>query len=294
MNIICALLLWSALSSGDASAEVDATMPPDDVLQRVYQQYPYVTYRGKLFTFETEFTWPDGYQRLDSAGLSPFQLWVSHMPMWHRDIGVTSLERTTVLAPAQVSRAVHLPWRTSQFKDYAIPLQMLAEYQLMKKREHQWTVHTKGGDSVTYDAFLSSTVGYDARQRLMLRPAEKRQPDSTEFDAFFALVAFNSNYSSLETNADSVSTEHLRPGDLFISRNESGTQGRVYVIMLVVRNDSGDTRYIVATGCPRICDFHIPLFHDDRENPWLTLAEVQALAPEQYPIKGFFRLRVPE
>jgi hypothetical protein len=66
----------------------------------------------------------------------------------------------------------------------------------------------------------------------------------------------------------------------------------VFVILLVTTNDHGDSRYIVGTGCSQPCDFYVPLFHDDRANPWLTLEEVKGLITG-YPVIGFHRLRVP-
>lgn len=286
-----ALMLWLSV----APTETDLSRPPQNVLDHYYQEYPYMKYRGRLWSIESEFTWPEGFRRLDSASLSPFQYWVSHLPLWHQQTGVASLERGDVYRADQISRAVHLPWRTSRLTDYAIPLQVLAEYVLAHGLEDRWQVLPRGGDTITYDRHLANGVVFDAHGNLKFRPSEPRIADSLEFNKFFNIIATNSNYSSLAANADSVSESDLRPGDLLISRNDSGNRGRVYMILLVAQDDAGEKRYIVGTGCSDFgCDFHIPLFHADRTNPWLTLDELKALAPPDFARAGFYRLRVPQ
>lgn len=288
---VIALLLWFSV----ASTDVDLTTPPQDVLDHYYQDYPYMKYRGRLWSFESEFTWPEGYRRLDSTSLTPFQYWVSHMPLWHYQIGVTAASRVLILNSDQISRAVHLPWRVSKLNDYTVPWQVLAEYLAAHDLLDKWRVLPRGGDTISYQKFLSSEAVYDARRNVKFRAAEPRFPDTLEFRKFLSLIALNTTYGSLAANTDSISENSLRPGDLLLARNDPGTKGRVYMVMVVAENDAGEKRYIVATTCPNEgCDFHIPLFRDDRTNPWLTLDEMKALAPDSLPYTGFFRLRVPE
>ncbi|RME18780.1 MAG: hypothetical protein D6800_15110, partial [Candidatus Zixiibacteriota bacterium] len=93
-----------------------------------WQRYPFMNHWGRVFTFESEFDWPARYRRPDSADLSPFQFWVSHLPLWPKTRGVGSLRRGDVYMPKDISRVIDLPWRTQNFTDAAIPLQLYAEY----------------------------------------------------------------------------------------------------------------------------------------------------------------------
>ncbi len=254
-------------------------------------QYPFITYKGSAFTFESEFLWPEGYRRLDSAKLSPYQFWVSNFPLWHRDKGVASLARGTVLKADQISRSVHLPWRSTKFYDCVIPLQMLAEYMVAHHREFDLAYLPKRGDPVRYEAFLKSQIVYDSYGGIVMQPAQKRVPTDSLFNLYFDLVATNTTYQSLEQNCDPVTDSAILPGDLLIGRDSIGLQGKVYSILLVVANKAGDKRYIVGTGCADGCDFYIPLLGDDRKFPWLTLSQVRDLVNQ--PVVGFFRPRVP-
>lgn len=265
----------------------------EEELNKFFKNYPYVLYKTKIFNAESEFAWPDGFKRMPDSKMTKYQAWVSRMPLWHGLKGVATLGQGLAFEADEISRCVMLPWRTSKFFDYAVPLQIQLEWLLKEKRADRWQILPKAGDTMSYARWLSSTPLYDSRMRLVLKPSEVRMPDSLEYNRFFNLVADNSNYLSLESNCDSVSEADIRPGDLLIARTELGTTGRVYVIMTILQNEQGDKRYLIGTGGNPPCDFYIPLFHNNQIDPWLTLDELKGLPPQEFSYKGFFRLRMP-
>ncbi len=286
--MLCALLAPTALRS-----QTPNTLD-QEILGKFFKNYPYVIYNTKLFSAESEFVWPEGFSRLPDSKMTKYQAWVSRMPLWHFQKGVATLGQGLAFEADEISRCVMLPWRTSKFFDYAVPLQIQLEWLLKEKRADRWNILPKAGDTMSYAKWLSSTPVYDNRLRLILKPSEVRMPDSLEYNRFFNLVADNSNYLSLESNCDSVTEDQLRPGDLLIARTEIGTSGRVFVILVILQNEQGDKRYLIATGGNPPCDFYIPKFHDQQNNPWLTLDEVKGLPPQDLTYKGFFRLRMPK
>ena len=60
---------------------------------------------------------------------------------------------------------------------------------------------------------------------------------------------------------------------------------------LEVENKEKERLFLVGTGCPEVSDFHIPLFNENEDNPWITLETVKSLA-EEYPVRGFYRLKM--
>jgi len=256
------------------------------------KQYPYLTPDELVRTCESEFKWPEGFRRLDSDKLTPFQNWVSHIPMWDDGKSVYSITTGTILRREQISRSIHYPWRTGHFRDCIIPLQLLTDYKFWTDRPDDLAIVTKKGDTVTYKKFLQSEISYDPYFRINFVPAQKRKPSVEEFNGFVDLFAFNSDYASLEKQCDPIVASNFRPGDLYVGRDSIGVTGKVYVILVVASNSRGDFRYVVGTGCPEPCDFYVPLFHDDRSNPWLTPDELKALITG-YPMVGFYRLKVP-
>jgi hypothetical protein len=101
------------------------------------EHYPFMQGQGSVWTFESEFLWPEGFRRLDQKKLTGYQFWISNLPLWHYGQGVGSLARGTVLVPEKISRTLNLPWRTTKFYDCMIPLQLLAEYVLYLKKPNE-------------------------------------------------------------------------------------------------------------------------------------------------------------
>lgn len=286
LTIMILFVLAGCVVPGVLGAEQVAARKFDWYLE----QYPYIEYRGRAFTFESEFTWPDGFHRVDSASLTPFQFWVSNMPLWDFTKGIFSYTSGTKFKSSEISRPVHFPWRTSHFTDCVIPLQLVADYKFWRGRQDEVKLIPLRGDTLTYETFLKSEVTYDAPMSVRFKPTQKREPAESEFNAFFDLCAICTDYETLEQNSDRVSDTILRPGDLYVGRDSTGLKGKVYVVMVATNNDKGEYRYIVATGCSERCDFYIPLFHNDRKNPWLTFDEIKGLIADQ-PITGFFRVK---
>jgi hypothetical protein len=255
------------------------------------KHYPFMQGKENVWTFESEFLWPEGFRRLDEKKLTGYQFWISHLPLWHYGQGVGSLARGMVLMPEKISRTLNLPWRTTKFYDCVIPLQLLAEYMLYLKKPNELAYRPKIGDPLTYPMFLKNDVAYDAHGRILFTPVKERTPSDSLFNAFLDLVAVNTNYASLESNCESVPDSSVLPGDLLIGRDSLGTSGKVVTVLLVAGNNAGETRYIVGFGCDDGCDLYIPLSQENRVYPWLTLDEVKGLVVR--PHVGFYRPIVP-
>lgn len=287
-SVLLATALLTIASTCAAATDKDAIKTRD----RYIKQFPYLDTLGPVNTFESEFKWPEGFRRRDPKKLTPFQNWVSNIPMWDDGKSVYAINTGTVLKRDKISRSIRYPWRTAQFRDCIIPLQLIADYKYFTNRPNDLMFITKLGDSVTYKRWLESEISYSPTFRIRYTPTEKREPSEKEFAGFFDLAVTNSDYGSLEKLCDPISDTDFRPGDIYLGRDTTGRTGKVFVILMVVTNDSGDHRYIVGTGCAQPCDFYVPLFHEDRANPWLTPDELKGLITD-YPVIGFYRPRIP-
>ena len=284
------IFLLLLIMCGGIVAAQDSTDVPE-ILQWYYDHYPFVTMTDTIFTFESEFVWPDGFHRPDSSEQTPFQNWVSHFPLWHQWTSVGSWKGGKQYAYDKISRPIHLPWKGSRFNDKSIPIRIWGEWLHYNNRGAELKVLPKAGDTLRYEDFLSGDLVYNNRMEPFFKPTEPRQPSDREFYSFLMCCIDHTDYRSLAANSVSIKPDELMPGDLLIAQNETGRKGRVYIVMLKVVNDKGDKRYVVGCGCEEACDFHIPLLTEDRHKPWVTLAEIEQLAPD-YPQRGFYRLRI--
>jgi len=265
---------------------------PSETLRDWYvKHYDFYTIKDTVYTFETEFEFPDGYKRPDSADLTPFQNWVSHFPLWHQWKPIGKLRGGKAFEADQVSRAVHLPWKGKSFRDYAIPLRILAEFLRYQHCEFDLHVIPELGDTLRYEDWLKGKPFSSSRGEVFFKPSEQRKHDPYEYFRFVDLCMRNTSYPSLAENCDSITENEVAPSDLFIAHDEKGKSGSVYVILNMLVNEAGKKLFMVATGCPEACDFHIPLFNNNRDYPWITSKHIKALGADM-PHSGFFRFRV--
>ncbi len=291
-QVIIALLLVAATSSlAAAEGTINTAQRP---IEWYLQQYPFIQYKGVIFSFENQFDWPSGFARVDSAKLTPYQFWISNLPLWFKDRPVGSLKHGTVQKADSISRVVHLPWRTIKFSDKIIPLHLTADYLFVKGQDDKLSAITLSGDTITFDRYLSGTVGYGPRQEIRWTPVKRRPPTEAEYDRCVGLIADNTTYRSLLHNCVSIAESDVLPGDFYITCDSTGERGRVAVALVTIENANGHRLYIFGTGCANECDFHIPLFNNRRDYPWTTTEEVVKRFGPAMAISGFYRIKLPE
>ena len=255
------------------------------------QNYDFITMEDTIFTFDSEFILPDGYQHADSIELSPFQNYVANFPLWHKHLPVGNWKGAKEFEKTEISRPVHLPHQGLAFTNKGIPIRILAEYLHDNNREFELEIAPIKGDSLKYSKWLFNEVIYGPRKTVKYREVPPRDTTLNTYYTFMKTCMHSSNFESLTYNCDSVAPSKLMPGDILVAYNENSTKGEVFVVMHMLVGKKKDNLYAVATGCKKPCDFHIPLFNGDRDNPWLTADQIYELGKD-YPNKGFYRFKI--
>lgn len=277
------LLLLTALPGAQ-----EGDPEPTSLLAQYQERYPFISMEDTVFTFESEFLVPEGYQYVDSSRLRPFANWVARFPLWHRWKSVGIWKGGIAFDREEISRVVHIPWRGPVYTDRGFPLRILAEWYRLKGREYDLTITPRLGDTLNYRNFLNHKVSFSGTGALKLVPATGRDSSSFEFYRFLNVGMEHQSYASIAANGDSISASEVQPGDLLAGWGKRGLEGDVYLIMNVLVNEQGDKLYAVATGCEEACDFHIPLVTLDRSNPWLNQDQLEKLVSSN-PNWGYFR-----
>ena len=167
---------------------------PHSLYEWYQKHYDFIGMKDTIFTFETECEMPEGYRRPDSADLTPFQNWVSHFPLWHRWKPVGIWKGGKAYEADEISRAVHLPWQGRYFKDFAIPLRILAEFLRYQHCEFDLSVIPILGDTLRYEDWLKGEPAYTGRGEVFFKPSKRREHDPSEFYRFLALCLRNTSY----------------------------------------------------------------------------------------------------
>lgn len=264
---------------------------PDHQYPWYKEQYPYMLYKDTVFSAESEFYWPKGYQRPKDKRLSRYQNWVSHLPLWHSQRPVGTLFSGFKFTPDKISRPIHLSrWRT-KFSDKTIALHLWAEYLKLRGHEREFKVLPIVGDTLVYKDFLSGKISFGSRGQVMYTKTKKRPPSADEFSAFLDVCDQQSTYKSLAANCQPVAGDSLLPGDMYITFNEEGAKGQVIILLTMIVDSSGRKLFTIGAGCERECDFYIPLMNGDKNYPWISADQIAALYPPS-DHAGYFRPRI--
>lgn len=255
------------------------------------KQYPFISLKDTIYTFETEFTFPEGYHPIEVSELTDFQHWVSHIPIWHQYKAVGIWKGNKAFERDEISRVVHIPWRGPNHTDVGFPLRIFAEYYLLKNKDFAFEVSPKKGEQMTYEKWLKSDFRLGPMGDVKFIPSSQRDSSAIEFYKFLNMAMQHTNYKSLADNCDSILLKDLAPGDLVIAHDEKGIKGKAFFVLNMIENDTGKRLYALATGCEEACDFHIPLFNLDRNFPWVDADRIYKIIGE-YPQSGFFRWRL--
>lgn len=258
---------------------------------RYKEMYDFVTMQDTIYTFQSEFKLPEGFQHADSVWLNDFQNYVSNFPLWHKGLKVGSFRKKIIYKNTEISRPVHFPYNGPAFTDKAMPIRIMAEYLHDRKREKELTVIPNSGEIMTYDKWLASDITYGPGKSVQFNVPAEKEANLSEYYTFMRMCLENTTYESLARNCDTISASDVRPGDIFVAHSENGREGVVYVILHMIVNSSDDKLYAVATGCKEACDFHIPLFNNDRNNPWIRAREIAELSGD-HPRRAFLRLKI--
>ena len=252
--------------------------------------YNFYAIPDTVYTIEGEFIVPDGYHHPDQFDMTRYSDWVSHFPLWHQYKPVGNWKKQKEKEYTEISRAVHLPWVGTSFRDYAIPIRMLGEFYFQKDSLFRISIMPHGGEALTYNKWLENNVVFNHRGEVIMQPDVLKENNEREYYTFLNFCMEYSSYRGLANSCDSVGIEEVQPGDMFITMDKTGKKGTVHIILHTIFNDSGDRLYLVGTGCPTACDFHIPLTGSDRDNPWLTIKSIMNFQGD-YESSGFYRFK---
>lgn len=258
------------------------------------KKYPFFALKDTVYTFESEFTLPEGFQypHPGESQMSDYAKWVSHFPLWHKTKQIGRWDGGQAMDHEQVARAVHLPWKGQAYTDAGFMVRILFEYMLARGHEMDLTYTPAHGDACTYPQYLKSKMIYNNRGEVVWQPAEERPHSLQEYYKFMYNCQLNTTYAGLIRNADPVKIEDIQPGDMFIAHDSDGRKGVVYLVINMIYNQQHERQFAVATGCLNACDFHIPLLTANRNTPWVPVSAIQALAPTGSTVSGFYRFKL--
>ena len=258
--------------------------------QEYKSHYNFYSIPDTMYTMQTEFKLPAGYNYMVPSDSLSYAYWIAHFPIWHQYKTIGQWKGGIAKKYDEISRAVHLPWKGVVFKDVAIPVRILGEYCIQMKKKENFHVTPSKGEAMTYQKWLAGKAVYNSRGEVIFKDDIPKEDTEEEYYKFLLFCMSNVNFKSIAKSCDSVDTNNLQAGDMYIGYDERGKKGKLFVIMNVISNKDGDKMYVVANGCPEACDFHIQKFNDNRDMPWIDLHRLESLTSE-FKYSNFYRFK---
>ncbi len=280
---ICVLLL-----SGSVLAEQTEQFKKQ--LENYKAKYNFYAVKDSLYTIKSELELPQGFSYVDPKDSLSYSYWIANFPIWHQYKSVGNWKHRKQFNYDEVSRVIHLPWQGPVFKDVAIPVRLIGEFDFQFNNRFAFQIMPKAGELLTYKKWLQGKPVYNQRGEVLFKDAPLKDDTENEYYRFLLFCMQNVSFESITKICDTVSVDNIQAGDMFIAYDKTGKKGKLYIIFHLISNDSGDIMYLVANGCPEACDLYIPKINENRNNPWINIEQLRQLT-EEYNNSNFYRFK---
>ena len=257
----------------------------------VKTHYNFFSIKDSMYTMQSELVLPKGFKYIEPKDTLSYEYWLAHFPIWHQYKSIGTWKGGKAFNYDEVSRAVHLPWKGPVFKDVAIPVRILGEYRFQYKQKDKFQILPTKGEMLTYEKWLHGKPAFSHLGDVIFRDDTLKTDTEEEYYKYMLFCMQNVSFESVARSCDSIPSNELQAGDMYIGYNEKGKDGKLFIIMNVISNKAGDKMYLVANGCPEACDMHIQKFNEDRDNPWIDIKRLQSLTDE-YEFSNFYRFKL--
>ncbi len=273
-----------------STAFAEQTKEFKQLMESYKARYNFYSIKDSLYTIDSELSLPKGFSYVELQDSSAFPFWVANFPIWHQYKSVGHWKGGKAFEYDEVSRVIHLPWRGPAFKDVAVPVRILGEYNFQFDNRFAFQVMPKKGKVLTYKKWLAGKPALTNRGEVLFKDDMEKDDTENEYYKFLLFCMQNVNYESIAKSCDTVKVDDVQPGDMFIAYDKTGKKGKLYIIFHLIRNKSGTIMYLAANGCPEACDLYIPKFTEDRNNPWIDFEQLHSLTKE-YTNSSFYRFK---
>ena len=285
IKIVCILML--SLSTIVSAEQTDDFKK---LLEEYKSNYNFYSIKDTLYTIQTEYQLPENYEYAKYKEKSSYASWISNFPIWHQYKSVGNWKGSKHFNYDEVSRVVHLPWQGPAFKSVGIPVRLLGEYYFQFNKRFSFEIIPQGGEILTYTKWLNGKPAYNHRKEVLFKDDILKEDTESEYYRYLLFCMQNVSYESIANSCDSVLSSEVQAGDMYIGYDATGKKGKLFVVLRLIKSDSGDILYLVANGCPDACDFHIPNINSDRQNPWIKIEQLQDLTSE-FNNSTFYRFK---
>lgn len=252
--------------------------------------YPFSMSYDSSLNLMTVVSEPPGFTRYPDAKVTPFQLWLTNLPLLPLNIAVARWDGQIIMRADSTGGVIDFGVGSENQKDADIPLQLLLEYLRVRGSLGNYPIIIRRGDTLTYNKWLNGIYSNGPRNELFYTPGEKREASEMEYYRYLQLIITENDGKSLIKNLIPVDDNNIAPGTIFVQfrKDVPDSTGHTAVILDVCTNPKGELRILAGWGGDPAQSFFVarPLPISDRV--WFTLEEFKQRL-QKYGEGNFYR-----
>jgi hypothetical protein len=235
---------------------------------------------------------PQGYDRYPAKKMTPYQAWLSNLPLKPAGTPIISWDGDTLTPPDSFWGVLDIPITSPEITDADVPMLLLLTFFKLSGQIDKIKVRLKDGVLLTYDLWLSGTYYEDAVKPPVYVEGERRPDSDEEFQAFLDFVFRNVDNKILKNNLKNKDARVLRPSQLFLQFKDGDpdSAGHTAIILDVAQSPGKKQKLLVAYGGNPAQSIIIPRAWAGDESMWFTYEELREYLKE-YGVGWYFRYK---
>jgi len=225
---------------------------------------------------------PQGYERYPIDKITPYQAWLSNLPLKPPGSPVLSWDGDTLETPDEFCGVIDMPITSAEITDGDIPVIFLLTFFRQTGYLDEIKLRLEGDILLTYPLWLNGTYYEDAAKPPAYVEGEPRPDSDEEFEAFMDFVKRNVDTKILRRSLAGKDARSLRPSHMFIQfRNDDpDSVGHTAVVLDVARMPGKKQKLLVAYGGFPAQSVIVPRAWANDDSMWFTVDELKEYLKE--------------
>lgn len=245
--------------------------------------FPFAKYNEPKLALITQIANPEGYTRYAENRLTPFQLWLSNIPLMPRGSYRVDWRGKKLAEPDTINSIVDMKIDSKYMTDADIPVMLLMNFFHLSGQLQQFNIRLSENLVVNYKEWLSGRYIDDKDKGLYFRDEGIGRADTKEeFDGFVAFVTKYFDNKTLRLNVEHTDDRVALPSHIFIQfkNDDPDSIGHTAVVLDVAMAKEKDRKFIVAYGGNPAQTVIVPNSGKSMESKWFTIDSLREYLKE--------------
>lgn len=231
---------------------------------------------------------PENLERYPSHLMTPFQVWLTNLPLMPQGTPVTDW-RGKIVRETDTDGIIDFPITSKYETDADILLLLALNFFSLDSTIYRFNIVLDKKDTINYSKWLERDYQGSPGQEISFTVRSKPKIDNRrEFQNYVDFVTEHFGEQSIPLNTEVVPHNHLKPGNMFVQFKDDSMKvvSHVALVLDVCRNPAKQMSVLVAYGGDPAHSLVVPNAFGEADAKWFSVGElVEFLKPYG---EGFF------